>query len=71
MKLSVSPKLRCPSCHGDRLVVGEQVWNFAPKGKWVMLGFAIYSAACLDCGHIIGCLSDEDRRKLEKKVQDA
>jgi len=46
-------------------------WNFVPKGKLMMLGFATYTAACLDCGYLTACLSEDDRSDLEKKVRDA
>jgi len=72
MKASISPKFRCPSCGGNRIVIGNKGnWNFVPKGKLMMLGFATYTAACLDCGYLTACLSEDDRSDLEKKVRDA
>ena len=56
----------------DVLVVGNKgSGNFVPKGKLMMIGFATYAVACLDCGYLGGSLSEEDRSELEKKVQDA
>ena len=45
--------------------------NFAPKGKFMMLGFATYAVACLDCGYVGTSLTEEDRCELDKKVRDA
>ena len=45
--------------------------NFVPKGKFMMLGFARYAVACLDCGYVGDTLTEKDRAQLEKKVQDA
>jgi hypothetical protein len=70
MKANISPNFRCPSCRGARLVLnygGEG--SFAPK--FMMLGFATYTFACLDCGYVGGTLTEEDRCTLEKKVGDA
>jgi hypothetical protein len=69
---AIPAKLRCPSCHGDRLVLGNKgSGNFVPKGKLMMVGFATYALACLDCGYLGGCLAEEDRYELEKKMRDA
>jgi hypothetical protein len=45
--------------------------EFRAKGQIDDGWFATYSVACLDCGHLTGCLSEEDRHELEKKIQDA
>jgi hypothetical protein len=74
MKAKMSPNFRCPSCRGSRLVLGQEGGansNFAPKGKFMMLGFTRYAVACLDCGYVGDTLTEKDRSQLEKKVQDA
>jgi DNA-directed RNA polymerase subunit RPC12/RpoP len=71
MKSNLSHKFRCPSCRGERLVLGNKgKGNFVPKGKLMMLGFATYAIACLDCGYLGGALTEDDRSDLEKKVQE-
>jgi hypothetical protein len=40
--------------------------SFAPK--FMMLGFATYTVACLDCGYVGETLTEEDRSTLEEKV---
>ena len=73
--MKLSPKLNCPSRRGARLVPGNMLQkecrNFVPKGKVMVLGFSTFSFACLDCGYLGVCLSEEDRYDLEKKVKDA
>jgi len=39
--------------------------NFAPRGKFMMLGFATYAVACLDCGYLGTSLTEEDRCRLQ------
>ncbi len=69
MTRQISSNLRCPSCQGSRLVLGNKgSTNFVPKGKLMMVGFATYALACLDCGYLGGTLTEEDRHDLEKKV---
>ena len=71
MKANLSPKLRCPSCQGARLVLGNKGrTNFAPKGKLMLVGFATYTVACPDCGHLAGSLTEEDRYELEQKIRE-
>jgi hypothetical protein len=70
MKAKISPNFRCPSCRGSRLVLNyAEGGSFAPK--FMMLGFATYAVACLDCGYVGDALTEEDRCKLEQKVRDA
>jgi hypothetical protein len=44
---------------------------FRPMGMPMFLGFQTYRVACLDCGYIGSCLSEDERSGLEKKVRDA
>ena len=43
---------------------------FRPVGKAMFLGFMTYRVACLDCGYVGTCLSEDERSGLEKKVRD-
>ena len=44
---------------------------FRPMGTPMFLGFQTYRVACLDCGYVGSCLSEDERSGLEKKVRDA
>ncbi len=42
---------------------------FRPMGRPMFLGFQTYCVACLDCGYVGTCLSDEERSELEEKLR--
>jgi len=42
---------------------------FRPAGTPMFLGFQVYDMACLDCGYIGTCLSEDERSGLERKLQ--
>jgi hypothetical protein len=42
---------------------------FRPMGKPMFLGFQTYRVACLDCGYVGTCLSEDERSELEKKLR--
>lgn len=44
---------------------------FRPMGKRTFLGFQTYDVACLDCGYVGTCLSEDERSGLEKELQKA
>ena len=44
--------------------------SFVPLGKLMLVGYQMCSFACLDCGFIGSCLSEEFRCKLEVKFRD-
>jgi hypothetical protein len=44
---------------------------FRPMGKPMFLGFQTYRVACLDCGYVGTCLSEDERSELEKKLRKA
>ena len=44
---------------------------FRPMGKPMFLGFQTYRVACLDCGYVGTCLSEDERAGLEKKLRKA
>ena len=44
--------------------------QFHPSGNWTFLGFQRYEVACLDCGYVGTCLSEDERAGLEKKVRE-
>ena len=44
---------------------------FRPMGQPMFLGFQMYRVACLDCGYVGTCLSEDERIGLENKVRDA
>ena len=39
---------------------------FRPMGKPMFLGFQIFDVACIDCGYVGTCLSEDERAGLEK-----
>ena len=68
----------CPSCRGSRLVLGQpRTANafdardtlFRPRAKPMFLGFQVSEVACLDCGYVGACLSEDERAELEKKLR--
>ena len=62
----------CPSCRGSRLVLGQptSVNLFRPIAKPMFLGFQTFDVACLDCGYVGTCLSEDERAGLEKNFGD-
>ena len=44
---------------------------FRPMGKPIFLGFQPYDVACLDCGYVGTCLSEDESSELEKKLRKA
>lgn len=44
---------------------------FRPMGTPMFLGFQTSDVACLDCGYVGTCLSDDERSELEKKLRKA
>jgi hypothetical protein len=44
---------------------------FRPAGKWTFVGFQTFDVACLDCGYVGTCLSEDERSGLEKKLGEA
>ena len=44
---------------------------FRPMGKPMFLGFQVFDVACLDCGYVGTCLSEDERAGLEKKLRKA
>jgi len=42
---------------------------FRPKGMPMFLGFQTYRVACLDCGYVGSCLSEDERSALEKRLR--
>jgi len=80
MPKNTSTKLVCPSCRGARMVLGQPKAAgafdardslFRPMGKPMFLGFQTFDVACLDCGYVGTCLSEDERAGLEKKLQEA
>jgi hypothetical protein len=45
--------------------------HFRPMGKGSFLGFQTYDVACLDCGYVGTCLSEDQRAELEEKLRRA
>jgi hypothetical protein len=45
--------------------------QFRPMGKPMFVGFQTYPMACLDCGYVGACLSEDERAGLEKKLREA
>jgi hypothetical protein len=41
---------------------------FRAIGHHMFIGFQIYRVACLDCGYVGTCLSEDERAGLEKKL---
>jgi len=77
--MNISTKLLCPSCRGSRMVLGQTKATgildasdslFRPRGKPMFLGFQTSDVACLDCGYIGTCLSEDERSGLERKLQE-
>ena len=58
---------------GPREVAGflEGDKLFRPMDKPMFLGFQTYRVACLDCGYVGTCLSEDERSELEKKLRKA
>ncbi|HVV71565.1 MAG TPA: hypothetical protein VHI52_08715 [Verrucomicrobiae bacterium] len=71
--MNVSAHMQCPSCHGSRMVLGQPELDrqFRPMGKSAFVGFLTYPVACLDCGFIGTCLSEDERAGLEKKLRES
>ncbi len=44
---------------------------FRPKVKPMFLGFQMFDVACLDCGYVGTCLSEDERAGLEEKLREA
>jgi hypothetical protein len=44
---------------------------FRPMGKPMLLGFQTFDVACMECGYVGTCLSEEERAGLEKKLGEA
>lgn len=44
---------------------------FRPMSKPMFLGFQTFDVACLDCGYVGTCLSEDERAGLEKKLREA
>ncbi len=44
---------------------------FRPMGQPMFLSFQMYRVACLDCGYVGTCLSEDERSGLEQKVRNA
>ena len=42
---------------------------FRPMGRPMFLGFQTFEVACLDCGYVGTCLSEDERVALEQKPQ--
>ena len=42
---------------------------FRPMGKPMFIGFQMYEVACLDCGYVGTCLSEDERAGLEEKLR--
>jgi hypothetical protein len=57
------------------MVLGQQAeragFLFRPMGKPMVLGFQTYRVACLDCGYVGTCLSEDERSELETKLRKA
>ncbi len=58
------------------MVLGQQATTgggldslFRPMGKAMLLGFQTYRVACLDCGYVGTCLSEDERSGLEDKLR--
>jgi len=76
--MDASKRLLCASCSGARMVLGQpQAWSeilhagyglFRLQGKPALTGFQIYPVACLDCGYVGTCLSEDELPALAKKV---
>lgn len=73
MSVNISARMLCPSCQGSRMVLGQQELDrqFRPVGKSMFVGFQTYPVACLDCGYVGTCLSEDERAGLEQKMQEA
>jgi hypothetical protein len=44
---------------------------FRPMGKGSLLGYQTSEVACLDCGYVGTCLSEDERAGLEEKFREA
>jgi hypothetical protein len=55
------------------MVLGQPALDgqFRPMGKAMLIGFQTYPVACLDCGYVGTCLSEDERAGLEKKLREA
>jgi len=42
--------------------------HFRPMGTGAWLGFQTFEVACLDCGYVGTCLSEDERAELENKM---
>lgn len=42
---------------------------FRPMGKPMFLGFQTFDVACLDCGYVGTCLSEDERSEMEEKLR--
>ncbi len=45
--------------------------HFRPMGTGSFLGFQTFDVACLDCGYVGTCLSEDERAELEQKLRKA
>jgi hypothetical protein len=43
--------------------------HFRPAGRPSFLGFQTFELACLDCGYVGTCLSEDERAELEEKLR--
>ena len=75
--MNISTKLLCLSCRGSRMVLDRPITTnitnagdglFRPVGKSMFLGFQTFPVACLDCGYVGTCLSEDERSGLEKEL---
>jgi hypothetical protein len=80
MSMNISAHMLCPSCRGSRMVLGQPKSTgildardglFRPMGKLMFLGFQTFDVACIECGYVGTCLSEEERAGLEKKLGEA
>jgi len=42
---------------------------FRPRGKGMFLGYQTSDVACLDCGYVGTCLSEDERSEMEEKLR--
>jgi hypothetical protein len=45
--------------------------QFRPMGRPMFVGLQTYPVACLDCGYVGTCLSEDERSELETKLSHA
>ncbi len=78
MPTNISTKLLCPSCRGSRMVLGQPKMAgvldakdslFRPAGKWTFIGFQTFDVACLDCGYVGTCLSEDERSGWKQSLE--